>query len=136
MKNIIITILVTLFVIVGISFLFTDSPIDLKGGELRPYNGITSGATTTSADNMPVRVLDTNQSRRYAKITNDSGTVVYLHAVNFANQSAASTTVILNSGIRLNASGGTFEIDYDNLYTGQLWATSSAGALNIIYVEK
>jgi hypothetical protein len=97
---------------------------------------ITNGATTTTSLAVPVKVLNTNGSRRYALITNDSDTVVYLYLGYFASPKAASTTVALNTGVRLAASGGSFEIDPDNLYTGQVWATSTAASKKLIYVEK
>ena len=106
---------------------------DFKGG-IFFSSGTTAGATTTST-NLPVKVLSNNSDRHYATIQNDSDTVVYLHLERFASGAAASTSVLLNQGIRLNADGGTFEINVNNMYTGEIWATSSAANKNILFVE-
>ena len=74
-------------------------------------------------------VLSANQNRQYALIMNDSDTVIYLHL------NAPTTTNALNEGIRLNASGGSYEISRDNLYTGAISATSTAASKVLTTIE-
>ena len=52
-------------------------------------------ATTSTA------ILAANTKRRYAAIVNDSDTAIYI---------ALGAAAVVNAGIRLNASGGSFEI--------------------------
>lgn len=102
-----------------------------------PLNGLITNSATSTTSALPVLVLDTNASRRYAMICNDSDTVAYLYLGNFASGAAASTTVVVGKGIRLNASGSCYTmIDDENLWQGQVWATSTAASKSLIYVEK
>ena len=97
-----------------------------------PNNGSTS---TTSY--LPAMVLNENANRHYASIQNDSDTIVYLYLGNFASQSDASTTDMSSNGFRLLPNAANkFIIDDNSLYTGQVWATSTAANKKIIYIEK
>ena len=51
-------------------------------------------------------------NRLYALIVNDSDTVIYL---------TLGGTAVLHQGIRLNANGGSYEINWTNLYTGSIY---------------
>jgi len=79
---------------------------------------VTVAATTTE-------VLEADDTRVFARITNDSDAVIYL---------ALGEDAVMNQGIRL-AVGGYFEINSDNLYTGSVNAISAAGSkvLSITY---
>lgn len=97
-------------------------------------------STTSTATGIPVKVLDTNTARQYARITNNSDTVIYLYLKDLSSAIQASTTLLkaavpLN-GVYLTANGGTYEITSDNLYVGQVWATSTAASKAVIYMEK
>lgn len=61
-------------------------------------------------------VLAANVHRADAVIVNDSDTVIYL---------ARGNAAVLNTGIRLNASGGSYEINLDNLFLGAVYAICS-----------
>src|SRR3990172_2510330 len=67
-----------------------------------------SSATNTSVSvgTSSTAVLSANSSRRFAVIVNDSDTAIYLKL---------GTGAALNSGIRLNASGGALSIDQTNM---------------------
>jgi len=41
----------------------------------------------------------------------------------------------LNKGIRLNAAGGSFEINSTNVFQGIVYAISTSGAKNIVVME-
>lgn len=97
-------------------------------------------STTSTVAGIPVKVLDTNTAREYARITNISDTVIYLYLQDLSTAIQASSTLLkaavpLN-GVYLSASGGTYEIKSDNLYIGQVWATSTAASKSVIYMEK
>ena len=96
---------------------FGDAVVDVGGAFA------TQTATTTRTTFEPVKVLSENTGRRYALITNDSDTAIYLGF-------GASTTakIVGSAGIRVNANGGTYLINRDNLWLGEVWATTT-GAL-------
>lgn len=62
-------------------------------------------------------VLTDNVNRRYAVFTNDSDAVIYL---------AFADTAVAHQGIRLNANGGSYEIDFKNFYVGSVSAIHEA----------
>lgn len=66
-------------------------------------------------------VLEFNKHRTFATFVNDSDMTIYLRL----GQASA-----LNTGIRLNAAGGAFEINKTNLYKGEVFAIRAAGAGN------
>lgn len=75
-----------------------------------------------------VRVMQLNYDRRLAIISNDSINDIFL---GFGNSVAA------NTGIRLNANGGTFEFGLFTTFPwlGEIWAISSFAANNLVFVE-
>jgi hypothetical protein len=83
-------------------------------------SNISHTVTTTSA-----KVLKENPLRKYAILVNNSDTVIYI----CLGQPASSTY-----GIRLNANGGNYEINSNNLWTGEIWAYCSASK-NLLTTE-
>ena len=77
--------------------------------------------TTTSQ-----MVLAVNPRRYYALLVNDSDTVCYL---NFGSVAVA------NRGIRLNASGGSYEINNDNPWPGEIHAVSAGTTKRLTVLE-
>jgi hypothetical protein len=73
-----------------------------------------------------VLVLDQNPKRVYALFINDSGNVMYL---------SKSDAAVVNSGIRLNANGGSYEINFTNPYFGSV-ALASAAAGDLLLVTE
>lgn len=116
--------------IVAITALFGGNAVmdNLGGGSNRYVCGtVVSNTSTTTSATQNQLVVDRNDKRCNLVLTNDSDTVMYIHKRYFADYSAASTTLMYNKGIRLNANGGSYEIDADNLYNGQIWlATTTA----------
>ena|SRR3990167_7189199 len=90
--------------------------------------------TSTHTNNAQI-ILPRNNNRKYAIIVNDSSVAVYIHLRNFDSNNAASTTVRNGIGIRLNASGGNYEILPENLYIGDIWIASTT-ATQTIYVAE
>jgi len=70
--------------------------------------------------------LALNANRKYALIVNDSVNVVYIKL---------GATAVLNTGIRLNANGGSYEINETNLYTGIIDCISSVASQTILVTE-
>lgn len=60
-------------------------------------------------------VLSDNLRRYYALLVNDSDTVCYL---------MLGSEAVANRGIRLNAAGGSYEINLQNPWTGEIHAVS------------
>lgn len=77
------------------------------------------GLTTTE-------VLAANPSRADAVFVNDSNRIIYL---------ARGNDAVLNQGIRLNAEGGNYEINRDNLFLGAINAIAEGGAKNLTVSE-
>src|SRR5574343_1018879 len=72
--------------------------------EFKTFSRVTAGTSTGEL------ILAANEARTYALFTNDSDTAVYL------NLSASST--LARYTVRLNANGGTYELNDTNLYVG------------------
>lgn len=90
------------------------------------YAGTVTATTTTLAAGKASVVLKENNGRSFATLTNVSGTIAYLA---FNATSSPNTIPLLeekNYVIPLAASGGSYTINLDNLYLGQVIATSSA----------
>lgn len=85
-----------------------------------------AGSVTIGAT--PIKVLDYNRQRRLAIICNDSAADIYL---GFGN------SVAVNTGIRLNALGGSFEFGMFTTFPwlGEIWAISAGAGNNLSFVE-
>ena len=81
---------------------------------------VTVAATTTE-------VLEADDTRVFARITNDSDEVIYL---------ALGEDAVMNKGIRLNAGGGNFEINATNMFRGTVNAICLSGSKNLCFTEK
>lgn len=83
---------------------------------LKKASSATNGAVTVGA--VSTAVLAANPDRTFATFVNDSAGVIYL---------CLGDPAALTSGIRLNATGGAFEINATNLYTGAVTAICAGG---------
>lgn len=79
-----------------------------------------SGMIVTTSSSL---VTASSTSRSYYVIVNDGSNTVYLQ---FNDKDAT-----VGSGLRLNAGGGSYEINPDNLYRGAIRAIASGGSSNI-----
>lgn len=79
------------------------------------------GASTTAA-------LAANTSRKYVLLVNDSDSVIYIKI---------GAAAVLNQGIRLNASGGSYEMSaiHGNLDTRAINGISSGAAKVLLVTE-
>lgn len=87
-----------------------------------------SGGTPGNAAviNVSAEIVPLNQNRCYCLIQNDSDSTVYL---------ALNAPAVVGQGIRLNAGGGSYEINFINLYTGAVNAITAAGSQNVCIQE-
>jgi len=94
-------------------------PIPLM--ELKRLSEFTSATNTAvSVGDTSTTILAANADRKYALIVNDSDTVIYL---------ALGAAASVNSGIRLNANGGAYEINWTNLFKGAINGIHAATGL-------
>ena len=94
------------------------------GFETRTRTASTSGAVTVG--NTTTSVLASNPDRKSATFVNDSDEAIYLQL---------GANAVLNEGIRLNAAGGSYTIDHNNLFTGAVNAICSSGSKNLVVTE-
>jgi len=95
-------------------------PLDSLDVPGKSQNGATNCGLAT------LLVLPANPKREGAIFTNDSANVIYLHK---AQQAA------VNTGIRLNAAGGAYEITEWNLYKGPISAIAMGANSVLCWVE-
>lgn len=89
---------------------------------------------TTPATNSAVQcgtsnttLLATSTSRIYAAIVNDSANTIYI---------ALGYTAVGSNGIRLNANGGSYELDSSNMYTGIVTCiASSSSQVTVVHAD-
>jgi len=89
-----------------------------------PVNNVTDTAVLVQA--VTTVVLAANRARHEAVFVNDSNQPIYL---------ARGNDAVMNAGIRLNASGGSYEINRDNLFLGAINAIATGGDKNLTVSE-
>jgi len=99
----------------------------LADGHNVVIEAFTTGFDTLTNSKVAVGASDTTvlvagADRKFAAFINDSDEVIYL---------SLSATAVMNEGIRLNANGGSFEINALNLYTGEVSAICASGSKNL-----
>lgn len=127
-KKILIVLSILFIAIVGfIAVSATKSSEDPKLGGTNtsfvmfaPSNASSTVTTSSSV------VLATSTGRLYAAIVNDSANTVYL---------GIGTPAVIGKGIRLNANGGSYEINESNQFQGPVYGISSASS-NLTITEK
>lgn len=92
-----------------------------------PSSSIANISTGIDVATATTLILPANADRNVAEIVNNSDTVVYLRL-------GAGAT--LNSGIRLNAGGGAFNISAINLYTGVIEAIHGGSGDKLLTVTE
>ena len=87
--------------------------------DVRPNTGFSTGSNTRPAvTSTSSTILASNVNRKFAYIFNQTGSIIFLKF---------GATAVVNQGIRL-ADNATYEIDADNLWTGDVMAVKSAAA--------
>jgi hypothetical protein len=104
-----------------------DMKIALAANDALPtVTTITHKAVTIGAASTEVRVANT--ARRYLLLVNDADEVIYV---------SLGVAAAANTGIRLNASGGSYEIGRasGSLYTGAIYAICASGSKKLLVTE-
>lgn len=104
------------------------------GGTIMSNGGSVSGSslpeswTTTSGTVLSTStlILESNQMRKTAVITNDSDNIVYL---------SFGTDAKVGAGIRLNDGGGSYEINQQNMFKGNVFAISDGVFSNVCILQ-
>lgn len=91
--------------------------------ELATTAGVSTGPTV---GNTTTAILPANTDRGYASFVNDSDEDIYL---------GLGVAAVMNRGKRLNANGGSFEINLTDLFKGAVNAICSSGG-KIITVDE
>ncbi len=100
------------------------------GGTAATVNRIIDPVTNSSVDvsaSTSTLVLPANMVRQYAAIVNDSANTVWL---------SLGTAALADKGITLNANGGSYEINPNNAYIGNVYAIASSTTSTLTTVEK
>ena len=124
LKNSLIALAGTLIVVglsIGLSFLSINKTLADSGQpnfikKMNVSTGITIGTSSVDA-------LDASSGRVYAVLVNDSANPIYL--------SLNGAAAVVGQGIRLNANGGSYEINLSNQYIGQINAISGSSNSNL-----
>lgn len=93
-----------------------------------PGSYVTATHSAYSVTNADTQALAANTQRSYLLIVNDSDTIIYI---------ALGATAAVNTGIRLNANGGSYEMSrhLGNLYTGAIRAICAISGKNLLFTE-
>ena len=83
--------------------------------------------TFLAVSNVSQTALASNPNRKSATFVNDSANTIYL---------GLEDAAVVGSGIRLNANGGSYEINYINRFTGLVTAIAGVvGPSNLTVTE-
>jgi len=82
--------------------------------------------TNVAVQTVSTQVLAANPKRADAVLVNDSNKEIYL---------ARGNDAVMNEGIRLNAGGGSYEINRNNLFLGAINAIAEGGDKNLTVSE-
>lgn len=86
-----------------------------------PTGGVQGATTFVTVGNTTTAIAAANASRKYLAIVNDSDEAMYL---------GIGAAAVMNKGIRLNANGGTFEINLNNRNTSAINGICASGGKN------
>ena len=113
----------------AVTALAANSGVDIGDVDVTSvaYTALTYAApTSASVGTSTTVVLAANASRKWASVVNDSANVVYL---------AVGNSAVLNTGIRLNANGGSVTFGGDNLTTQAINGISGTAA-SVVTVQE
>jgi len=94
---------------------------DLGGSRANLCGESVAAFSTTTSATQNKRIAVNSQDRCNYIAVNDSDTKMYIYRGYLGTETEASTTQIQNIGIPLNANGGTYNMESDGLFSGQIW---------------
>lgn len=107
--------------IIGLAFTLFQSPRTALGAVGTIIKATVSTGVTVGTSS--VEVLAANSSRQYAVFVNDSANVIYI--------SLDGNAAVAGKGIRLNASGGSYEINSLNQFVASVHAIAAGAGSNL-----
>lgn len=120
-------ILLVIGALLGLSIAKTDINLGaLQTTGENAFYGVTINDTVVASSTASTLVLDANNTRQYARITNISANGVYL---------GLGTTSVFYKGILLPA-GGNYEINPLNSFKGAIYAIATSSDSNLAVTEK
>lgn len=116
-------------VIAGFTLSLVFAPVvnqtKVGSGQINQFSTGTNTSASVTTSN--TSIVAGNSGRQYLVLVNDGANPVYL---------GFGATAVANKGIRLNASGGTLEINQDNLFTGAINGIATGGTSVVTVFEK
>lgn len=88
-------------------------------GQSWRFGGIPTNTKVDLGVNTSALLIATSTARSYAIITNNSANTVYI---------SLGRDAVGSNGIRLNANGGSYEINAQNLYFGAIYGIASTSS--------
>ena len=85
-----------------------------------------STASNVTVADTSTKIADADSARKLFTIVNDSAAIVYI---------SLGSAAEMNIGIRLNASGGAYEINETNPFFGEIYGIVSSGTSNVTTME-
>lgn len=104
-------------------------PVVIQPPEIVPELDLAEKSADLSDDvsNSSQEIARPNKHRTSCTITNDSAVVIYLQL---------GRDAVANKGIRLNASGGAYEINKSNPWKGSVYAIAASAGSNRLCVTE
>jgi len=103
---------------------FVNCEEKLSGMDINLIENMTTASSTAGSSS--TELVAANAARKYLAIVNDSDETVYI---------SIGETAVVGKGIRLNANGGSFEMDNSNLSFKAVNGICSSGDKNVTYQE-
>ena len=92
---------------------------------LAEHQYTTPANSTVNVTTSSTTIKAANSDRLHLVVVNDSDVVIYL---------GVGAAAVLNQGIRLNANGGAYEINWSNLYTGAIYGIHGGTGNKVVTV--
>lgn len=104
--------------------------VGAQGNGLVKFSSVSTSTSVSVATTTGTLLLSANPNRVYARFMNNGGSAIYLNL-------GGTSTVAALKGVRLD-NLGVYEINQNNLYTGQISAiaSSTVGVGTLLIIEK
>jgi len=82
--------------------------------------------TSVTVGSASTKVAEAKGSRNSLVLTNDSDEIMYL---------SFEGAAVMNKGVRLNAAGGSYEVNFTNPFIGNIYAICTSGSKNLCVLQ-
>ncbi len=121
--------------LVGLVAWYYLKPTALGFGENSSLVDSVTHTSFSTSTTLPVKLVSANYNRLALEIDNNSTGTIYIYEGTFASATAASTTVLINTGIAIPTM--TQKVyNPANMYIGQVWVAATTPAYNVLVTEK